>query len=74
MNETNQIAPHHQRAIEKITAKFLSNGWMIYVYHPQYLIAHTARVRDGLGNSRDWDHTTGTVTSRSVGEVAVVVQ
>ena len=32
------------------------------------------RVRDGLGNSRDWDHTTDTVTSRSVGQVPVVVR
>lgn len=32
------------------------------------------RVRDGLGNSRDWDHTTNTVTSRSVGEVPVIVR
>ena len=32
------------------------------------------RVRDGLGNSRDWDHTTNTVTSRSVGEVPVVAR
>jgi len=32
------------------------------------------RVRDGLGNSRDWDHTANTVTSRSVGEAPVVVQ
>jgi hypothetical protein len=32
------------------------------------------RVRDGLGNSRDWDPTTNTFTSRSVGEVPVVVR
>jgi hypothetical protein len=32
------------------------------------------RVRDGLGNSRDWDHNTNTVTSRSVGEVPLVVR
>ncbi len=32
------------------------------------------RVRDTLGNSRDWDHTTNTVTSRSVGEAPVVVR
>jgi hypothetical protein len=25
------------------------------------------RVRDGLGNSRDWDHGTNTVTARVVG-------
>lgn len=33
-----------KKVYEKITAKFLANGWMIYVYHPQYLIAHTARL------------------------------
>ena len=32
------------------------------------------RVRDGLGNSRDWDHATNTVTARSVGEVPVVLR
>jgi peptide/nickel transport system substrate-binding protein len=31
-------------AYEKITAKFLAEGWMIYLYHPQYLIAHTKRL------------------------------
>jgi peptide/nickel transport system substrate-binding protein len=29
---------------EKIAAKFLPDGWMIYLYHPKYLIAHTARL------------------------------
>ena len=29
---------------EKMTAKFLANGWIIYLYHPQYLIAQTAKV------------------------------
>jgi len=29
---------------EKITAKFLAEGWMIYLFHPQYLIAHTNRL------------------------------
>ena len=29
---------------EKITAKFLAEGWMIYLYHPQYLIAHTDKL------------------------------
>ncbi|MGD9881899.1 MAG: ABC transporter substrate-binding protein [Reyranella sp.] len=33
-------------AYEKITAKFLKEGWMIYLYHPQYLIAHTARLEN----------------------------
>jgi hypothetical protein len=32
------------------------------------------RVRDGLGNSREWDRSADTVTSRSVGEVPVVVR
>jgi peptide/nickel transport system substrate-binding protein len=31
-------------AYEKLTAKFLANGWIIYLYHPQYLIASTDRV------------------------------
>jgi peptide/nickel transport system substrate-binding protein len=29
---------------EKITAKFLAEGWMIYLYHIQYLIAQTVKV------------------------------
>ena len=24
----------------------LADGWMIYLYHPQYLIAHTARLEN----------------------------
>ena len=32
------------------------------------------RVRDGLGNSRDWDHTTNTITSRSGGEAPFVLR
>jgi peptide/nickel transport system substrate-binding protein len=35
-----------KKAYEKIAAKFLPNGWMIYVYHPNYLIAHTARLEN----------------------------
>jgi peptide/nickel transport system substrate-binding protein len=35
-----------KKAYEKIAAKFLPNGWMIYLYHPQYLIAHTARLEN----------------------------
>jgi peptide/nickel transport system substrate-binding protein len=31
---------------EKIAAKFLPNGWMIYLYHPNYLIAHTVRLEN----------------------------
>lgn len=31
------------------------------------------RVRDGLGNSRDWDRTGNTITSRSVGKAPIVV-
>jgi peptide/nickel transport system substrate-binding protein len=31
-------------AYEKLTAKFLTTGWIIYLYHPQYLIAHTDRL------------------------------
>jgi peptide/nickel transport system substrate-binding protein len=29
---------------EKMTARFLQNGWIIYLYHPQYLIASTVKV------------------------------
>ncbi len=32
---------------EKMTAKFMANGWIIYLYHPQYLIASTTKV-EGL--------------------------
>jgi len=32
------------------------------------------RVRDGFGNSRDWDHTSNTVTARSVGKVPIVIR
>jgi hypothetical protein len=32
------------------------------------------RVRDGLGNSRDWDRTTNTVTARSVGKAPIVLR
>ena len=31
-------------AYEKLTAKFLASGWIIYLYHPQYLIASTDKV------------------------------
>jgi peptide/nickel transport system substrate-binding protein len=33
-------------AYEKLTAKFLAEGWIIYLYHPQYLIAHTDKVEN----------------------------
>jgi peptide/nickel transport system substrate-binding protein len=33
-------------AYEKITARFLAEGWMIYLYHPQYLIAHSAQLEN----------------------------
>lgn len=29
---------------EKMTEKFLANGWIIYLYHPQYLIAQTVKI------------------------------
>jgi hypothetical protein len=32
------------------------------------------RVRDGFGNSRDWDHTSNTVTARSAGTVPVAIR
>jgi peptide/nickel transport system substrate-binding protein len=40
--------PAERKAIyEKLTEKFLASGWIIYLYHPQYLIAHTDRL-DGF--------------------------
>jgi peptide/nickel transport system substrate-binding protein len=40
---TNDLAA--RKAIyEKMTANFLANGWIVYLYHPQYLIASTDRV------------------------------
>ncbi len=33
-----------KKVYEKIAAKFLPTGWMIYLYHPNYLIAHTTRL------------------------------
>jgi peptide/nickel transport system substrate-binding protein len=37
--------PVQRKAIyEKLTARFLENGWIVYLYHPQYLIAYTDRV------------------------------
>jgi hypothetical protein len=32
------------------------------------------RVRDGLGNSREWDRTSNTVTARSAGQAPVVLR
>jgi len=32
------------------------------------------RVRDSLGNSRDWDRASNTVTARSVGEAPIVIR
>ena len=32
------------------------------------------RVRDGFGNSRDWDHISNTVTARSVGKAPVAIR
>jgi peptide/nickel transport system substrate-binding protein len=43
-----------KKIYEKLTEKFLANGWMFYLYHPQYLIAHTDRlegfvpIQDGI--------------------------
>ena len=31
-------------AYEKITERFLSSGWIVYLYHPQVLIAYTNRL------------------------------
>ena len=37
--------PAERRKIyEKLTERFLANGWIFYLYHPQYLIAHTDRL------------------------------
>ena len=33
-----------KKVYEKITDKFLAEGWMIYLFHPSYLIAHTSRL------------------------------
>ena len=33
-----------KKVYEKIAAKFLPDGWMIYLFHPNYLIAHTNRL------------------------------
>ena len=33
-------------AYEKLTANFLAEGWIIYLYHPQYLIAATDQVEN----------------------------
>src|SRR5471030_881593 len=33
-------------AYEKLTAKFLAEGWIIYLFHPQYLIAQTTRLEN----------------------------
>jgi peptide/nickel transport system substrate-binding protein len=47
--------PAKRKAIyEKLTEKFLASGWIFYLYHPQYLIAHTERlegfvpIQDGI--------------------------
>ena len=31
-------------AYEKLAAKFLKEGWIVYLFHPQYLIASTDKV------------------------------
>ena len=41
-----------KKVYEKIAAKFLPNGWMIYLYHPNYLIAHTARLENFKPDAR----------------------
>jgi peptide/nickel transport system substrate-binding protein len=40
---TNDLAKRNA-AYDKLAARFLKNGWIIYLYHPQYLIASTDRV------------------------------
>jgi peptide/nickel transport system substrate-binding protein len=47
LHEAARTAPDfaaRKAAYEKLTAKFLANGWIIYLYHPQYLIASTDKV------------------------------
>ena len=40
--------PAARKAIyEKLAETFLANGWIFYLYHPQYLIAHTSKL-DGF--------------------------
>jgi len=42
----NSSDPAVRKAVyAKITAKFLAEGWILYLYHPQYLIAHTDRLQ-----------------------------
>ncbi|MBI2739144.1 MAG: ABC transporter substrate-binding protein [Rhodospirillales bacterium] len=37
--------PAARKAIyEKLAEKFLADGWIFYLYHPQYLIAHTNKL------------------------------
>ena len=36
-----------RRSTRRSPAKFLADGWILYLYHPQYLIAHTDRL-DGF--------------------------
>ncbi|MGE5149439.1 MAG: ABC transporter substrate-binding protein [Rhodospirillaceae bacterium] len=43
-----------KKIYEKLTERFLASGWILYLYHPQYLIAHTDRlegfvpIQDGI--------------------------
>jgi peptide/nickel transport system substrate-binding protein len=40
---TNDLAARNA-AYQKLAARFLQNGWIIYLFHPQYLIASTDKV------------------------------
>ena len=61
------FAPMPQRACEEHGPRL--DGTYVTVCN-----GSVVRVRDGLGNVRDWDRTSNTVTSRSVGEVPIVVR
>ena len=51
--------PAARKAIyEKIAARFLPEGWIFYLYHPQYLIAHIDRL-EGFKPLEDLDRPAG---------------
>jgi DNA-binding IclR family transcriptional regulator len=40
-----QHSPEERKAIyRKVTERFLDKGWIFYLYHPQNLVTHTARL------------------------------
>ena len=48
------VITDYHRTLDKVTERFLDKGWIFYLYHPQNLATHTARlegfrpVPDGL--------------------------